>query len=674
MTVASHRAGAVLIMLVALLLPAAGCKKEPPKNWIAEVMAVAGKVKAVEGTPPQFRFLKQGHYLIVGAKVETGPKSQAVLRLRNGGELMVKPDSMLLFRTGKAGTKKVELDLDRGSVVGTGSKEVAAAELVIGVGGRKVRLTRSAKAQVVAPTKANTAPSIMVSYGKATVEGPSGAKEIVVAGDTLTLNLAPAKPDAAPPPPRPDQGTPVVVGSELVFFLKATGRGKVLIQGPTDKRPTRVRSGQSVQVVPDTRITLGRGARVVIGKEKGQGAEVVGPAQLVARAVPPESPGAAASIKLEREKGDLHITDSGAAGKVGSSFMVEGVRIIPRITYKRIDLWVRQGKGEAVVALSAGEAKLVGQGKTLVLQAGQKAGLSKGAISGPRSPAPSALQIRRAGTIRVFVSSPRIPLTLRWPQQAGYTLVEAARGASMARPRFSDGVRRSLLTLPAVPRGALHWRVRPLDQAGQPGKATRGKVLILKDTSHRRLKGARPPRNAIHERDGDTTVYYQNRLPRFTLRWNTMKDAAHYQVKVFRERKLTRPLLTLKARKPKVELRSGKLREGNHIWYVAGRTKGGKLVRTSKSRTLSIRYDNATPNLQITSPRNGQTVAAAQVEVRGVAIRGSRIFINGAAAQLDAGVRFTQQVNLRPGANMILVLVVHPRSGSSYYLRKVIRR
>ena len=660
----------LLLLVAAFAVSCDGCKKEPPASWIALARTVQGEVKIVEGQPPQFAPLKVGKYVVVGARLETGPAAQALLLLRNGGQLVVKPDSVVIFRTG-ATKKKVELSLTRGSVEGTGAKELEAAELVIGVAGKKVRLTRAARARIVAPHKADAVPTVTVSYGKATVEGPQGEAETIVAGKTLTLEIKPSRPDAGLPP-KPDAAA-MVVAKELVFYLKSTGRGRVQVKGPEDTRPRTVRRGQMVAVVPETRIILGRGARALIGEQPGGGTEVVGPAQLVAKEVPATTPGEQPGIRLQREKGDLHITDRGAPGKTGSGFMVEGVRIIPRITYRRMDVRVRQVQGEAVVEVSAGEATLVGKGgRSLVLQSGHRAGLRKGTISGPRRPAPSPLSIRSPGTIRVFTSGPRVPISFRWAA-TGATLVEAARSPGMARALFSDAVKRKALTLQA-PRGTLHWRIRPLDASGKPGEGARGKVIVLPDTSHRRLRGAVSPKNLIRERDGNTTVYYQNRLPHFTFSWKPMKDAAIYQVKVLHERNLTRPLVKRKTPKTRFSLSPGKLREGNYLWYVAGRTRGGKLVRTSRSRTLSIRYDNATPNLQITHPRNGLAVAAGQLEVKGIAIRGSKVFINGAAATLDTAYRFTHQVNLRAGENVILFRVSHPRSGASYYMRRVIRR
>lgn len=660
------RKNTLYLLLGLLAIPACdGCKKDVPPNWIARVKSVTGKkVKAVEGKPPQFRYLKVEDYLEVGARIETGPRSQAVLTLSNGGELLVKPDSIVIFRTDSS-KKKVELSLTKGSVVGTGAAEKEAAELVIGVGGKKVRLTRAAKARIVAPRKGAEAPSVTVTYGKATVEGPSGQEETIVAGKTLTLELPVRKPDAGPPA-RPDMSAGVVVAKELVFFLESTGRGKVQVRGPGDARPRTVRRGQTVTVVPETEIILARGAKVVIGEEKGKGTEVRGPAQLVAKAVPSGAPGEKASIRLERTKGDLHITDRGKAGKTGSGFMVEGVRIIPRITHERMDLWVRQGNGENVVEIKAGEATLIGKDRTLVLQSGQKAGLRRGAILGPRRPRASPLKIRNPGTIRVFVPGAGVPITFQWTA-ADRTLVEAGM-------YFSDVVQRKALTLPRVTRGTLHWRIRPLDAAGKPGEGARGTVHVVRDTSHMRLRGAVTPKNLIRERDGNTTVYYQNRLPRFTFRWQAMPEADVYQVKVFRERNLTRPLVNVKTRKTRTSLKPGKLREGVYLWYVAGRTRAGKLVRTSRSRTMAIKYDNATPNVQITHPRNGQAVAGGEVEARGVAIRGSKVFVNGAPATLDGAYRFTHRVSLKPGENIILFKVVHPRSGSSYYMRRLKRR
>ena len=67
-------------------------------------------------------------------------------------------------------------------------------------------------------------------------------------------------------------------------------------------------------------------------------------------------------------------------------------------------------------------------------------------------------------------------------------------------------------------------------------------------------------------------------------------------------------------------------------------------------------------------------VTGTQVEVKGIAIRGSKVFVNGAAATLDGAYRFTHQVGLHPGQNTVLFRVSHPRSGSSFYIRRVLRR
>jgi hypothetical protein len=213
-----------------------------------------------------------------------------------------------------------------------------------------------------------------------------------------------------------------------------------------------------------------------------------------------------------------------------------------------------------------------------------------------------------------------------------------------------------------------------LDKDGKPGEAITGRLSLVRDTSYRVLKNRRPPRNIIHESFGDTVVFYQNSLPHFEFRWRSVPKATSYVMKLFRAQNLTKPYRTATVRRPSVRFKSGTLGEGRYLWYVAARGRGSERLETSQSRRLRIRYDNATPDLQIVHPRNRLTVSAASVEARGVTIPGSTVSINGKAAELDETFRFRHQVALKPGLNYIVFRVTDKRRGPSLYLREVIRR
>jgi len=459
-----------------------------------------------------------------------------------------------------------------------------------------------------------------------------------------------------------------VTAPEIVYYLKVSGRGRVLIRRPGETRFTAVRRGAPIAITPGTEIKLASKASVTVGSDAaGGGTTLTGPAQLVVQEGPKSEEGKSAP-RIE-STGDMLVQLTGAKGKTAPPLTIEGVKIVTRITYKRLDLKVRREKGRAVLVLGAGEAVLTGKDRTLRLEAGQDAVLNKGKIAGPNMPPSAPLEIRSGGTMRVFAAAPAIPVTFRWTPEGNGALVEVSRSAGFTNPIFSDVIQRRSLTA-AIGKGTVFWQVKPVDGSGTPGKGMQGKLILLRDTSHRVLKG-HVPRNTIQESFGNTTVYYQNVLPRFTFRWESMGPGASYQLKIFREQNLSKPILVEETRSLSVALPPGKLSEGTFIWYVVG--KGGSTTRTPQGRRLSIKYDNATPDLQIIYPPNG-AVVGGDLEAKGVAIPGSKVLINGQAATLDDTFRFSHTVRLRPGVSQIIFLVIDPRRGASYYLRQVTRR
>lgn len=655
------RPGSLLVALGLGLV--GGCSGKPAADWVARLEAATGSVEVVDAPGLAPRVGHVGLYLRVGAQLRTGVDSRAVLALRNGGRLAVQPNSLVQFAS-EAPARQLRVGLKSGSVIGKAS-EVAASELVVGVGARTVRLAAAAAAEITAREKHEDS-TILVTYGEAEVEGPDG-KRRVVEGETFTFT----------PPRRPDAGArkaeppPSVQAPPLVFFLEATGKGRVLIRAPGGRGFVVVRKGVPVQIRPGTEVLVSRGATVHLGDEKGKATLLTGPAQVKLLEVAGQEHGGS-SVKLESLGASMHISAAGEAGKTAAPLELEGVKVTPRIAYRRLEVKSRRERGRSVLSVISGEALLEGKSTRLRLEAGQEAVLHAGDISGPHGPPPAAMEVKGPGALRVFTASPSIPVTFRWQAGKHGALVEVGRPE---RPLFSDIIRRSLLTLPQLPRGAHQWRVRRLDGNGVPEPGgIEGRLLLVKDTSFRSLKDRQAPRNIIHESYGNTTVYYQNVLPRFTFRWEPMASRARYQVKIYREQALGTPVFTGETSQCELSVPRGKLGEGAFLWYVAGRQPDGTLIRSTSSRRLAIRYDNATPDLQIIYPQNGLRVEEPTLETRGVTIPGSRVTINGVRAELDETYRFTHSVKLKPGLNVIVYLVTDRRRGSSYYLREVTRK
>ena len=663
----------IIATLVAVgALGACGSKKGPPGNWLARVDVIQGTVTIVGSGGGGSHVAAKGAYLAVGATLVTGADGRTTLSLRNGGRLDVKPNTTLRLLS-KRPASEVDLKLLAGSVESM-APSVEAAGLVINIGGRRIRLEKAAKATVSLPEGSVKNASVLVSFGKASVENAGGGETEVIAGQTLNLKLdAPKKKvelDAGVA--EPDQA--VVTAAPLTFYLKNAGRGRVYVRQPGERRFHLVRRRKTVKIRPDTELKLLRGAKVVVGAEKGKGGMTLrGPAHLVVRQAATPGPDGKPIVRVESTAGDLIVHAKGRPGKRGSKLSVEGVKIATHVTWRRLDVKVHRSKGRASVIVTNGAALLTdAHGKVTRLEAGQRAAITKGKV-GHRVQTPAGrLQIRRPGFLRVFTSSRRAPLTLRWPAGQGDVLVEMSRSSKFKHPFFADVLKRHVLTLPNMPRGTFYWRVRPVKGGAPSAPGTKGRIVLLVDTSHRVLR-SRPPKNTIDERDGDTRVYYQNALPRFTFRWRAVSGASRYQLKIFREGNLARPIVRKDTRKVFLKIRRS-LSEGHYLWYVTARSRKGKVVRGTKSRRLTLRYDNRTPNVQIVYPRNGLVLRKASIDVRGVTTRGSKIYVNGVAAELDESYRFHHTVSLKRGENRIRFRVEDKRNGSSVYLRYVTRR
>ncbi|MFH1131177.1 MAG: FecR domain-containing protein [Pseudomonadota bacterium] len=666
-----QRIGASLVLLCVSVALGSGCAGAPPEDWVAKIVQVNGSVLTRHGSS-KLQSAQKGDYLRAGARMETRANSHALLMLSDGGSLTIKAGSIVFFRSGHTQGKELNLKLEQGSVVSTGSK-VEAGDLVIDVGAKRIRLKSRTTATIEAASSISADPLVLVEYGAAIVQGDKGAAKRILAGETLMLTMT----DPTTTPLVSDGGgeDDQSIEQRGAFYLKPTGTGYVRIRRPNEQKFNNVLGRKVVEIPSGTQMDLGIGTTVLVGSKPGEGRTLHGPAQVTVSNGQSGVSDGTSTIALNDIDKLLRITAEGELGKQGTPFQVEGVTMVPRVVFERSEVAIRRGAGQSTLTVLAGEAVLKGQGKTLRLEAGQQAVLRRGEINGPIMQTASPLKLRSSGNIRVFLSE-QVPITFRWDSKSGDKghLVEVSPNRSMVRPWFSDVLQRGALTLKSPLVGSMFWRIRPQEAIGKFGKGVKGEIQLVPDTSNRFLKWKARPKNTIREVDGDTIVYYQNLLPDFTFLWRSIPRTKFYQLKIFREQKLTTPLVLVQSNTTQVELKA-KLLEGRYLWYVVGRDSSGNLVRATKSQRLGIIYDNATPDLQIRyPPRQGITVSSPTVEVRGVTTNGSEVFINEEAVVLDATSRFWHQVQLVPGTNQILFRVKDSRGGMSYYFRRVTRK
>jgi hypothetical protein len=671
-------ATALIVLVVALVCAQlAGCKRCSDEPWVARIQSIEGQVRVAVAADAEREPAEEGQLLQVGSRVETGADGAAHLALKSGGTLAVEPNSVVVFE-GDQGEQS-SLVLEQGQVVGTGS-DVEASMLVIEVGGRIVSIGPSGKAKVVAGSGAEQAPRVFMILGSASVETPDGKRREMVEGDVLVLGPVEARADAAVDA-TVDAGADaeadarILTAEELTYYVTLE-RGRVRVKNRDERRFSRLRRRRPVPIGLGTELRLAR--RAVVSVDMGTDeppTKLRGPSEFLVREGRNREDGQP-TLAFESQSTEQTISLRGKRGDKGPRFLVQGVRLSTFVTHREIDVRIKQEDEQATVKVNNGAVELVGKNKEKVrVEAGQQAILNDGAVKGPSGPAKATLKLDKPGALRVFVASRRAPVTLEWtrPADTDGALVEISRRRSFQRPLFADVITRRALTVD-LPRGEYYWRVRPMGKDGSLGEPSKGQIALLRDTSYQRLKDRRPPNNTIREDYGNTTVFYQNALPNFTFRWKPVQGAARYTMKLFREGNLTKPLFKAQSKRSSMRLSSGRLREGTYLWYVAARDRAGELIETTESRRLQIRYDNATPNLQIVYPRNGVVVSKETVMVRGITIRGSKVYINGVAAELDESFRFEHSVPLKAGPNDIIFRVVDKRTGSTLYLRRVVRR
>lgn len=108
----------------------------------------------------------------------------------------------------------------------------------------------------------------------------------------------------------------------------------------------------------------------------------------------------------------------------------------------------------------------------------------------------------------------------------------------------------------------------------------------------------------------------------------------------------------------------------NQIWGVS---ENSLKVKSSRSRILSISYKNETPKMEIAEPDDGASVKGDQKEVKvsGQTEPGINITINNRFVILDSESKFSYNLPLKDGENIIEIVATDNFGNTSKVERKV---
>lgn len=338
-------------------------------------------------------------------------------------------------------------------------------------------------------------------------------------------------------------------------------------------------------------------------------------------------------------------------------------------------------RGQQRYEITMGRAVLTTpDGRQLNLVAGEAIGADE---PEPAPPAPPPAEEPAEAAAAPAPQAPAPPLTeadVAFAKQPDFAM-PAASSATIYDPNPPTAVQ---FEIPPACAGAAVWtergrRPKPLTASQAPlldvgvhdytiacangSGQWRGSLRVVRNPGTAQLPRS-APRNAI-ELDGRTyTILFQNLLPALDVRWPGAPEAERYTLIVELEGGHE---LKLTTKAPAHAFAGGSLPEGRHqLRFEAGVANGPR----SRTTTIDLRFDNASPAASLRSPAVAGFAAGESVRVAGIALPGAQVSVLGERFALDAQQRFSGDVTVPEGTRAIAVRIQHPRTGTRYYVRR----
>jgi hypothetical protein len=223
-------------------------------------------------------------------------------------------------------------------------------------------------------------------------------------------------------------------------------------------------------------------------------------------------------------------------------------------------------------------------------------------------------------------------------------VAELARDHRFKDPITADGTDSIPLELE---HGTYAYRVRC--EYGGPIAAS-GRLRIVRDNANRKPAPKAPDSSTVFADGRSYRIGYQSTVPR--IKFSTSARGKRYDLHV-----VASTGLKATYQSPTHNISVGGMKEGSYsFWFDVD----GK--RETKVTTLIIDFDQTAPQLYIDTP----TTWPPTVDVRGAALPGWSLSIDGADVPVQDDRRFAARVELR---DAVVLRAVHPQRGVHYYVR-----
>ncbi len=580
----------------------------------------------------------------MGDGLKTGDRGEADLTLRDGGRLRVTPRTIVRFQAAPPNRRREGrtpvLSVEAGEVELLATSEAQRFHTELGV----ARIEAGGRVRFGASERRKT---LRLEVGRATLETPGGAVHPLPVGKTLALSIGEAElepieehpsepsppPDAAPPDAGATDAASDAAGASPNARLRVL-RGTARLRVPGEDAPRTLRRRDGEQAIPTgTEVTL-RG-RALLLRPEGELALKEGSA-----------------IRSGLEGDELLRGSLRLRGQGGDSDPVH--LLVPGgIVAASGEASVRRRRGATEVRAQQGSVRLEGRNRSVRLSPGEVARIREdGRLDLPERSVERFHLVLSAGE-RATVRMARLPIAVgfRVPSSCeGTASVEVLRGRRTTARAHGEGVVGLRLG-----GGSHRYRLR----CGDGKVAAEGKLRIVRDAGRAPLP--RTPPSTLLDVDGRRyVVLYQNLLPEIVVRWRDAPEASRYVLHVESGTKER----SFPVNAPRTTLRSGILPEGKYTlrFEAAG--------QASPSTPLRIVFDNAATVASLRSPSDGSFAPGDTVQVRGVALRGWSVSVEGVPLPLDEQSRFQAHVQVAPERLGLAVRMAHPTRGVQYYVRR----
>jgi hypothetical protein len=606
------------VLVVALWLSAvAGCESDARPVAVLK-QAAADTQKQIGSRDWEPATVGASFYL--GDAVRSG-EAAALLEV-GGGNLQLAPRTRIRFGNKVRKNGGIELELGAATLEGGKEYQLAFGKVIMSEAGGRLLLDSS---------------GITVLLGSATLERSDGTIEALAQGQTyLTLGNAVVDPvvdaGAAPMDAAVDAAEPA---ADVLALAVKGKKGQQRADGATAWAPL---PAGAHEIVGGNLVKLGDAttAKGTLGKtsfDLGAGTTV--------------AIGGDPFIQFQSGKVTAQSSEETRLGLPGGFLLLRGG---DRPASASAEI-----KGNEVrITILRGPAELVGSaGSKTQLQTGETASMTKGGTVDVIAKVPDYFDLRIPLGASATLHDPKPPTAVRITfgdrcKDGGD--LEVGRDKNMTGARRSAGSEGANVLLPA---GSWYYRVRCEGGGGDDGR-----ILIRRDDGRKVLPRKAPDFDA--EADGrNWTVSYQNQPPNVVFSWPRPPASAGYKLNLkFRDN-----TQVFDGKNAVVKVPGDKLEEGTHVFWFE--TSSGKKSRQS---LLTLDFDNAAPFAYVESPVNARPWSE-QIVVKGSAMEGSKVSIDGIDVPLDRQRRFSITVSA-PSSNALPIQLVHPQGGTHYYLRR----